>query len=267
MTTLHSNPAINIQRHVAELKSEGFTTLSGVCRPSDIESARELILANRHLMKNTRPTPSSGHLAGFHRYPCLEPLHTMLTSLAGVDEVVREALNGSEPQTIGLSDITINRSQQWHKDLLRGEFMQYLDANSLRWDLNGTGVFKILLYLQQGSSLKIISGSHLRSRSLDDDRHSQPCEGETISTVPVEPGDVVIMDIRCSHRGADESAYIQGQWDDNLRILVSTAIGAENHPLTHAMEKGNFARMTAWMARHKQNSPINQLHTNTIAVQ
>jgi len=66
----------------------------------------------------------------------------------------------------------------------------------------------------------------------------------------VEAGDVVIMDIRCSHAGADESVYASGKWDAEPRMLVSTAMGGVNSKLTQAMEKGNFQRLMDWMERH-----------------
>lgn len=62
-----------------QLRSEGICVLKGVFDDSSIQKARAQILNNRHFFKNTRPTSSSGHLAGFHRFPALESLHTTLT--------------------------------------------------------------------------------------------------------------------------------------------------------------------------------------------
>jgi hypothetical protein len=64
------------------------------------------------------------------------------------------------------------------------------------------------------------------------------------------------MDIRCSHCGADEAVYAAGQWDENPRILVSTALGAMNGNLTRAMERGNFHRLiTGWTCIRKTVMP------------
>ena len=58
------------------------------------------------------------------------------------------------------------------------------------------------------------------------------------------------MDIRCSHRGAEESIYASGNWDDNPRILISTVLGKLNCPLANALEVGNFHRLQDWMRRY-----------------
>ncbi len=86
--------------------------------------------------------------------------------------------------------------------------------------------------------------------ALDDDRKAEPQDADKVRGVPVETGDVVIMDIRCSHAGADESVFASGKWDDEPRIPVSTALGTVNGKLTHAMEKGNFQRLMDWVERH-----------------
>jgi hypothetical protein len=237
-------------RQLQQLREDGFTVLKGVFLASEIAAARQQILDNLCLFKNTRPTRSSRHLAGFHRFPPLEPLHSSLSNHPAVLGFLRELFEGGTLQSIGLSDITVNRSQLWHRDLLRGRFSQYLDETALGWDEAGGGVHKVLLYLQEGSSLKIVRGSHLEPGSLEDDRHSEPHDPGRVATVAVETGDIVIMDIRCSHRGADESAYIDGQCDDEPRMLVSTALGDQKHPLTRAMEIGNFYRLLDWLERN-----------------
>jgi len=240
---------IAMLENVKELQRSGFTVLKGVFSKETVAEARQQVLANRGLFKNTRPSPSAGHLAGFHRFPALESLHTMLTRNPVIRDFLKCALNGQNVRSIGLSDITINRSQQWHKDLLRGKYETYLDG-SLSWEMGGAGVYKVLFYLQGGTSLKIIEGSHLKPIALDDDRKAEPRNADKVRGVCVEAGDVVIMDIRCSHAGADESVYASGKWDDEPRMLVSTAMGGVNGKLTQAMEKGNFQRLMDWMERH-----------------
>lgn len=55
----------------------GAAIIPGVFSLAEIERARAHVLAHMDLMKNTRPTPTSRHLAGFDQYPLLEPLHLM----------------------------------------------------------------------------------------------------------------------------------------------------------------------------------------------
>ena len=105
-------------------------------------------------------------------------------------------------------------------------------------------------YLDGSASLTYTKDSHISPVSLDNDHNTEPGKTDVITTVKAHAGDVVIMDIRCSHRGAKESAYADGQWDDNPRILVSTVLGGIDRKLTRAMETGNFHRLSDWMNLH-----------------
>lgn len=232
--------------NVKQLQRDGTTVLRGIFDKATVVQARQLVLDNRSLFKNTRPSPSAGHLPSFHRFPALELLHTMLSGNPIILEFLRFMLGGMGVRSIGLSDITINRSQHWHTDLLRGSFKTHMNG-SRPWDVDGGGVYKVLLYLQDGASLKTVSGSHIKPISLDDDHYSEPCENANINTIRVHAGDIVIMDIRSTHCGAEESAYASGQWDDNPRILISTMLGGIDCWLTRAMETGNFYRLMKWM--------------------
>ncbi len=237
------------QLNADELRHEGVTVLSGLFDKRTVANARRTVLENRGLFKNTRSAPSSGHLAGFHRFPALEPLHTLLTGNQHIIDFLGHMQKDGGVRSIGLSDITINRSQHWHKDLLRGQYKTYLDG-VLDWEADGGGVYKVLLYLQDSASLKYIEASHTIPVSLDSDHSAEPAENSVIKTAKANAGDVVIMDIRCSHRGASDAAYADGQWDENPRILVSTVLGGVARKLTGAMERGNFHRLSDWMNLH-----------------
>lgn len=241
---------LSLLTNLGELRRDGATVIRGVFNQTSIESARRLALAHRKLFRNTRPTPSAGHLPAFHRFPELERLHTMLTSNEAITQLVGLAVRGEQVRTIGLSDITINRSQQWHVDLLRGKYRQFLDPRQV-WGPQGGGVYKAILYLNDTSSLKVIKGSHLRPISLESDLAAEPVPGEEVMPVDVKAGDVVVIDLRCRHRGADEAAYASGQWDENPRILVSTVFGSTRRELTRAMEVGNFFRLMDWLGDMK----------------
>ncbi len=243
--------------NLLQLRRDGVTVLRGVFGKDVIASARRSVLDNRHLFRNTRSTPSSRHLAGFHRFPSLEPLHAVMTSNPIIREFVDLAVAGENVRSIGLSDITINRSQDWHVDLLRGKYKHHLDGAAI-WGSTGGGVYKVFLYLNDTNSLQVAIGSHLRPVSLDDDRFAIPGEKAEVISPSISAGDVVIMDIRCSHRGADEEAYASGKWDHDPSILISTALGGENRQLTSAMEIGNFFRLTDWWKRHGAPAPLPQ---------
>lgn len=232
-----------------ELLDKGVTILSNLFDVDAIADTRRAVLQHRHLFKNTRPTPSAGHLAGFHRYPELEPLHTLLTQNAAINDFLVGIVPSGSLRTIGLSDITINRSQPWHSDLLRGRYAEFL-GDKVDWELPSAGVYKVLLYLQDGASLQYIEGSHRQPKSLQSDNYAEPVAGSVIGKAAVHAGDVVVMDIRCSHRGAAEDTYANGKWDENPKVLVSTVICCAESELTTLLEIGNFHRLVDWMQRH-----------------
>jgi hypothetical protein len=238
---------------VGEATDRGVAVIRGALTSEEIANARRAVEANLHLLRNTRTTPSAGHLAGFDRYPALEPLHHLLT---GNERVRRHAaaLCGRDAHTIGLSDITINRSQPWHKDLLRGRFAVHLgvDDPCRRW--HGT-VYKFLAYLQPSASLQVVVGSHWQDIPLTDDSEAIPDEGAEVRAIPVQAGDVVVLDICATHRGADESAYCGSEAFEDSKILVSTVFGNPDSPLTGLLETGNAIRLAAWTDRCRSLPP------------
>lgn len=242
----------NKKTHIGEaiaLHQNGYVVLPLAVSPDVVLAARESVLSNIRFFKNTRPNPFSSHLAGFHRYPALEWLHGLLASNAKLSEVITATNGGQDLRTIGLSDITINRSQEWHTDLLRGRYSGYL-KESYCWGAEGGGVFKALLYLQGGKGLKVIAGAHLHPRPLGSDEYARPNESADIVSLEIEAGDLIVMDLRLPHRGGTEDELMDPSFIVNPKILVSTVLGFSSKPLTRAMELGNYERLNDWDRRH-----------------
>ena len=215
----------------------------------DIELARAKVLSNLDLMKNTRSTASSRHLAGFHRYPELEPLHSMMTNHPLIKAYMTE-LCGQSMRTIGLSDITINRSQQWHKDLLRGKYEHLMGVENPCSNSHGLA-YKVILYLQDSTSLKVLTGSHKQDIPLGNDKDAIPCDSSDIQNIKTKVGDAVIIDICTTHRGSREDDFISEAIQQNPKILISTVFGAANSKFINSMETGNAIRMGEWMTRNQ----------------
>jgi hypothetical protein len=233
---------------LARVRQDGAAVFPSVFAPDQIAWARDVVLSHREFMPNTRPTRSSRHLAGFHRFPTLEPLHVMLTGNETVRRMI-EHLCGPHARTIGLSDITVNRSQQWHKDLLRGEFRRHLGdgPHCARW--HGS-VFKVIVYLQDSTSLRIVPGSHRADIDLGNDEAAIPDDELSVVTLPAKAGDAVVIDICTTHRGSVEAAFASPEAEANPKILVSTVFGRHAAPLTDKMERGNAFRLSRWMSAH-----------------
>ena len=239
----------DVARHSGQLRERGFTVLDGLPSPA-VEDARRSVIENAHLLKNTRPNPASGHVAGFHRYPELEHLHALVSSNPIVLDILSQASGSSRIRSIGLSDITVNRSQPWHVDLLRGRYQPHLTPE-ICWGSDGGGVYKVLLYLQPGSTLKVVPGAHRKPLPLDDDRKSRPGSPGEAEAVAVRAGEIVLMDIRLPHRGSSEEELDNPAFAANPKILVSTVLAAADRPLAAAMERGNLERLLDWDAAHQ----------------
>jgi len=231
----------------ADLRSTGVGILHGAFAIADVDHARREVLDNVGLMKNTRPNPRSRHLAGFHRFPHLEPLHHLITGNRHVLAVI-SALLGPDFRTIGLSDITIDRSQQWHKDLLRGRYRRHMDATGTCENHHGK-VVKVIMYLQDSSSLQFVPGSHRCDIPLDVDDHAVPTHGDAVSRLAVGRGDAVVIDVCTTHRGSSDEELAALAATDPPRILVSTVFGRAGCQFTDRMEFGNAERLSDWQRR------------------
>ena len=240
----------SIEDLVDEARRTGVAVIPGAFDDAVIDDARRLVLANTALMKRTRPTRTARHLAGFHRFPVLEPLHLALTANPVVLEHVHLLL-GPDLRTIGLSDITIDRSQPWHKDLLRGAYRHFLDPEAVCERHHGKA-FKVIMYLQDSNSLQVIPGSHRVDIDLDTDQHAVPGPDDPVLAVPVRRGDAVVIDLGTSHCGADEATYLSAPPDAPARILVSTVFTRAVCDFADQLEAGNAARLADWSRRPSQ---------------
>lgn len=234
-------------RVLADVRSLGVGVLPAAFDAASIDRARALVLAHTDLMKRTRPTPSARHLAGFERFPALEPLHAEIVDNAIVAAALHELL-GPSLRTIGLSDITIDRSQQWHKDLLRGDYRRFLGSVEPCAHHHGEA-YKVIWYLQGSSSLQVVPGSHRHDIDLSGDEHAIPGPEVSVASVPVEAGDAVIIDLCTTHRGADEATYLDRTADAPARILVSAVFTAVDSDFADRLEAGNAARLADWDRR------------------
>ena len=229
--------------------SDGYCILKHVFSDRQVAGMRQTVLAHAQMMGNTRPNPNARHLAGFHRFEQLAALHQQLAEATAVALALDEIYENASFDTIGLSDITINRSQPWHTDLLRGKYATFLEPE-ICWGAASSPCIKALLYLQDGTSLKVIPGSQSIPISLVDDHASVPTDSSTIQGVPVSAGDVILMDIRLVHRGSTEEETNGLDLAETAKILISTVFGATSAPLTDAMAQGNQTRLADWDSTH-----------------
>ena len=230
---------------IDQLANQGYCILNSVFDQSEVEHFRATTLKDLGVMGQTRNTVHSFHLAGFHRFPEQSAIHAELVSNLTVNSFLTDYYDRHTFYAIGLSDITINRSQQWHTDLLRGKFSHYLQGG-IPWQNAKQSCIKALVYLQSSKSLRIVPGSHLSPSPLDDSMLDELAKSKSIVQLELNAGDVVMMDIRALHRGSTDEEMSDAQLAQNPKILLSTVFGAINSEFTQAMQLGNAHRMIEW---------------------
>lgn len=236
-------------KQINEFRKSGYSVLNGAISPEDIADFRGRVHTYVSQMPNTRKAPHSRHLAGFHRFPAIKEIHDELAANDIVQSFMQKLYKGDHFATIGLSDITVNRSQQWHTDLLRGAYRKSLDDVDI-WSIDAKPCVKVLVYLQSRKSLRIIPGSHMAESPLDDSKLEKEPYLKSAIQLDVSAGDLVLLDIRCVHRGSTDSEMADISLADNPKILISTVFGIKGDDFAEAMKLGNQLRMRDWDQRH-----------------
>jgi hypothetical protein len=234
---------------VERVRQDGVGIIESAFDLTDVEESRRIVQDHKHLMKSTRPSPTSRHLAGFHRYPALEPVHQLITGNSLVRAVIGDLL-GSDIRTIGLSDITMNRSQQWHKDLLRGSFRRFIEDEN-PCEKHHSKLFKVVLYMQDSSSLHVVPGSHRHDISLESDEYAVPDADAEVVSVKTKVGDAVVIDICTTHRGSPEEVFASMTESDTPRMLISTVFGSAYCDFADRIELGNAERTSVWQRMNR----------------
>ena len=116
-----------------------------------------------------------------------------------VRDWVAQQLPSSTPLLFGFhSDVTVDHLTRWHKDRLNdhpllGPFRRRYERHD-PWDpaLGAYGIYKVLLYLQDGPSLEVVPGSH--------EEPTLRADASTVRVLDVRVGDVVVMDQRLTNR-------------------------------------------------------------------
>ncbi|MFN8829652.1 MAG: hypothetical protein ACK5W0_07245 [Labrys sp. (in: a-proteobacteria)] len=248
MNEATADDAQDMSMSVTELHDRGYAVLRAVFPPNEIAAFREVVLANLAAMAKTRRIDHAYHLAGFHRHASFRPLHERIANEPAINRFLAQYYTGTY-RTIGLTDITINRSQHWHTDLLRGAYGGFL-ADGSPWRDSANACLKALVYLQPGRRLHIVSGSHRTPSPLDDDALEALANKADPISVQVEAGDVVMMDIRALHRGATDAEMSDPALVSTPKILVSTVFGLDGSRFAEAMEAGNAKRLADWDMRY-----------------
>lgn len=233
---------------VAQVEAEGVCVLRAALDAQEIAALRETCLGQRDLMGQTRSIAHSQHLAGFHRFDAFAGVDRAFHDCGAITAFLDAYFGAGDHAPIGLSDITINRSQHWHTDLLRGPYAGFLEAVD-PWGSARGECLKALIYLQDGKSLRFVKGSHRAPTPLDDDALEGLARAQRDTQLDIKAGDVVMMDIRGLHRGATDDEMAREAMIASPKILLAHVFGKRGAPFAQAMQKGNAARMSDWDAK------------------
>ena len=184
-----------------------------------LDSLRTLIIKHIHLFENTRSYSVSRHLPSFHIYKPLSSLMA-LSQQPDINILLNNILG--DYKFLNFSDITINRSQSWHKDLLRGKYIKYYEGKKTICSDFHDHVYKLLIYLQDQSSLKIIKNSHLKDINLHSDEFAQPSTSDQIVQINSKKGDAILMDICLTHAGSNEDECSSLDLFDKIRSFLDS---------------------------------------------
>lgn len=237
------------QEHTENLRERGYCIVPDAFTQAEVTKMREIVLQNKDEMPNTRRAEHSRHMAGFERFAVFRQLFDMIDGNDALNRFYTAFFGGEQFSSFGLSDITVNRSQHWHSDLLRGKYSAYLSQID-PWAADAGACIKSLVYLQPGKSLQLVCGSHKTETPLDDSLIQNLVSGLDVVSVPVSAGDIVMMDIRCLHRGSTDEAMSDPALTGAPKILVSNVYAADCCGVRDAMLRGNADRLARWDSLH-----------------
>jgi len=236
---------------VDSTKKQGYGVVKKLFDTNLLDSLRALIIKHIHLFENTRSYSASRHLPSFHIYKSLSSL--MALSQNPDIKILLNSVLG-DYKFLNFSDITINRSQPWHKDLLRGKYTKIYEGKKTICSDFHDHVYKLLFYLQDQSSLKIIKNSHIEDIDLHSDEFAQPNTSDEIIKINSKKGDAILLDICSTHAGSndDECSSLDLFDQGNTKILITFVFGKTDSWLSGVMEEGNQARLIDWNKKYKK---------------
>ena len=206
-------------------------------------------------------------LVGSHgTYSSLQPVTDLPLSKAALHRALRTAFNGSAYVFADMSEVQINRSVGWHRDVLHG-----IDRKAYRhpdlWSVEAGsgaryGMARLITYLQSHSHPKSWGSLHVRpgSQRTRGWRHrcghsecnisaGQLFEADSLKRAPFPPhmlrpdaGDAILFDMRIQHCGHFDARFMSSPGrHGNDRISIQLSFGMRN-VFTEEWRNGDRAR-------------------------
>lgn len=225
--------------------------LEKVIAPEAIDNMRRLIASNLLYGSKTRDYDLNWHIPYFQRYSELESIHKYLLKQEPLNSAARSLLNSDKICSTSISDITVNRSQDWHKDLFRGPYRNLLPMNKWNpFDEQIPFAYRCLVYLQDGKSLQVISGSDTQEVCLENDSFSKPQKEDQVITLQANAGDVIFFDIRTTHRGKSYNDCSRIKTMNGIPMMIGLTLTYRESRWLYWLEFLNRARLRDWHTKH-----------------
>jgi hypothetical protein len=177
-------------------------------------------------------------------------------------EVMNHAFESKPYCFTSHSDVHVNTVSAWHKDDGKGKYFEGCDDYTKSSECQ---VYKVALYLQDCSSsggLSVKAGSHASGYSLFGlDYDSDDPE----VYIPSSPGDVILFDVRITHKGDSNATtglsqrilrklgLIKDKTLDYQRFAMFFSFGLENK-YTYAFAKKNMERQIRELGSSQSSS-------------
>ena len=228
------------------LKADGYAVIKGIYSAGECQKLTNTIKAER----SSKPGSHSGDqyvLANaVHLLPALEDY----VSSEKLINVLNHAFSSNPYCFTSHSDIHVNSVSGWHKDDGKGKYFEGCDGYT---NSNECQVFKVALYLQNCSTsggLSVKAGSHSSGYSqFGMDYNSDDPE----VYLPSSPGDIVLFDVRITHKGDSNSTtalsdrilrklrLLKDKTLDYQRFAMFFTFGLENK-FTYVFSEKNMER-------------------------
>ena len=241
---------------------DGVAVLQRMFMPKEVRRMRELVLSSL----STLPWlggPRSGFVAlDVIGDQALAPLHPVVRAVLenpALHTELSKVMNGSDYVFADMSELQVNRSVGWHRDILHSN-----EARLQRHDLWGEtryGMVRFIMYLQSHAeddgALQLVPGSHLsrgctlggrRQPSCSSKIVELPARGAKLRRLRPAEGEAMLFDMRLMHRGHQRDAASYASLD-GARISLQLTFGLRHNAITEEWREGDRERRARVQAR------------------
>ena len=256
------------------IHTEGYAVINELLTAAEVEWAEGLIsdAINRNQAFDDGPAGVKFPDAAMHAE--FKPLLDLLLGRPRLHAHLRSAFQEKPFHFANMSDIQVNSSIPWHRDLCHKKNRQFqrLDPWATGPNSERYAMFRLILYLQDHTAeddegLSLVAGSHLArpqgcSCGLAEKqwRVERQCEAPPPPSrenrehasykISTRAGDAVLFDMRAIHKGGHRTVFPKAK----ARMAIQLTFGADNI-FTAEWSHGDERRRAAWYTANEPKKP------------